>query len=1317
MKKETFTILQLLQKTCRWAMASALVLLLFAQDGLAQCPLACNNLVQVSVDENCKAVITADMILEDPGPGCTYVVVVYGINGQPIPGATVTSAHIGQTLTVSVFLGSNSCWGAIFVEDKLPPVIECPRLDTVFCNQHNYALIPPVVTDNCSGVTRHVISDEILKYPCDSVFAGKRVIKYYYTDASGNRSDTCEQCVYFEKIDPVTDVDWPLDTIFDCEDMDTVPSPAVTGVPKVAGEPLYPSWGICQIAITYEDQILPICPKSFKVLRKWTYLDWCRSSSSSAPPNPYYKYQVIKVIDTSGPVLSCSPNITINTDVWKCTGTALLPSPTILQECSYVDSIYVGYKVVTTANDTLTYDGTNSNNIVKLKNGLYSISELPLGLNWVVFRVWDACGNYTECATEVYVEDKVPPVAVCDQKTTVTLTLDGTAKVAAITFDDGSHDNCGISRYEARRMDNGKPCNTPDGDEFNPYVFFCCDDIGKTLVVSMRVWDIHGNSNTCMVEIEVQDKLAPYIICPPHITVSCEFDYTDLSVFGTVRDDAADREPIVISDKFLNASGPLIDGYAYDGCGVDIDESVFTNLKCGEGTIRRTFIATDDTGNSASCTQIITIEDYITDNVEVFFPLDTVFTTVCLSKQQLTPEITGKPVIKGADKCSNVVTTYEDLVFTLDPGACIKILRKWIVIDWCVWKPNEHESPGYWSWTQVIKVVNNVPPKFTSSCSDRTVDVFGPGCKGQVDLVASADDDCTDDADLSWTHTVDLFNDGTNDASHSGPGRDASGVYPVGVHKVQFTVYDACNNKNTCTFLLTVRDGKKPTPVCLGSVVTTVMPSSKSVAIWAKDFDLKSEDNCTPHDSLRFAFLINGRFEPSMVLTCSNIGINILRVYVIDKAGNSDYCEVQLDLQDPNKVCPTGLTITGKFTTIKGGPVAGVTAIWERANPAGTNATYSDKTGAFAFNNITPGMDYTLRAEKTNGQYVNGVSTYDIVLIQKHILGIQLFDSPYKFLAADVNASCGITAADIAEIRKLILGTISKFDKTPSWNFIPVASAMPNPVQPCGFVNSITYNLINRNETSADFYGIKMGDINIDVDAGNFSQTSTRNANKRLFVADEVILEAGREYDIPVYFGQDAHLEGLQLAVQAVGSRAEILGLKPGKLPVSEDEYVLDGSQIRMAVALAGEHRLGAGETAWYLRIRATASGRLSQALQLSQALAAECYEVQYGPVSLDFAVRDAQKNDLGRSSVLYQNVPNPFTGSTRVGFEIERDQEVEFVASELNGKVLFRTKKFYAKGYHEFDLSADLLPGEGVFFLQMNAHDFSETKRLIHIR
>ena len=93
------------------------------------------------------------------------------------------------------------------VEDKFRPVFTCPDPDTIFCTLRNYVPKSGTITDNCTPsnqMVKHVVYDSMIMYadcmnPLRNNLIGHRKISCYYTDASGNRSDTCVQYVYFKK--------------------------------------------------------------------------------------------------------------------------------------------------------------------------------------------------------------------------------------------------------------------------------------------------------------------------------------------------------------------------------------------------------------------------------------------------------------------------------------------------------------------------------------------------------------------------------------------------------------------------------------------------------------------------------------------------------------------------------------------------------------------------------------------------------------------------------------------------------------------------------------------------------------------------------------------------------------------------------------------------------------------------------------------------------------------------------------------------------------------------------------------------------------
>ena len=107
----------------------------------------------------------------------------------------------------------------------------------------------------------------------------------------------------------------------------------------------------------------------------------------------------------------------------------------------------------------------------------------------------------------------------------------------------------------------------------------------------------------------------------------------------------------------------------------------------------------------------------------------------------------------------------------------------------------------------------------------------------------------------------------------------------------------------------------------------------------------------------------------------------------------------------------------------------------------------TDDIGEYAFDNMPIGSSYILTPEK-QFDYLNGVSTLDIIFIQKHILGSELLESPYKLIAADINNSGSITAIDLIELRKLILGIYDELPANSSWRFINEEQSFIDPLNP-----------------------------------------------------------------------------------------------------------------------------------------------------------------------------------------------------------------------------------------------------------------------------
>lgn len=104
------------------------------------------------------------------------------------------------------------------------------------------------------------------------------------------------------------------------------------------------------------------------------------------------------------------------------------------------------------------------------------------------------------------------------------------------------------------------------------------------------------------------------------------------------------------------------------------------------------------------------------------------------------------------------------------------------------------------------------------------------------------------------------------------------------------------------------------------------------------------------------------------------------------------------------------------------------------------------------------------------------VSTFDLVLIQKHILGIETFSNPFQFIAADVNRDGKINSADLVIMRKVILGVYENFPDNTSWRLIPRTSVFETQ-HPLKWSDEMLILPGYENLQEIDFIPIKTGDV------------------------------------------------------------------------------------------------------------------------------------------------------------------------------------------------------------------------------------------------
>ncbi|MBK9109099.1 MAG: T9SS type A sorting domain-containing protein [Saprospiraceae bacterium] len=451
------------------------------------------------------------------------------------------------------------------------------------------------------------------------------------------------------------------------------------------------------------------------------------------------------------------------------------------------------------------------------------------------------------------------------------------------------------------------------------------------------------------------------------------------------------------------------------------------------------------------------------------------------------------------------------------------------------------------------------------NCTPAVRDSLSQLCFGSLSIKASATDDDTPEDDLNFEYKIDLYNDGvgayngydcwvgkvsknqlkagmdpSNDFNIYTTNRnypfDASGRYPVGIHKICWFVEDTSGLSTTLCELFEIKDCQAPTPYIISGLFNVQMKTNGCIGVFAKDLNLGSQDNCTTDKNLRYYF--NGDQMLTELIVCcddfvaagaNNELIVEVQLWVEDEEGNSDHAKTEILVTDPLGICG------GHF----GGKIMGeVYSIFERKDTISsknvivellTNNTLKKfqlvNDGNYQFGDL-PSANYTLRASKDDDPNAF-VSICDMVAINKHSLGIKSFDNSFQTILADVNNSQTITAADVREIRNLILREIDKFPKMPAWLVFPVIDSIPR------IPNlSIELDLKSFEKKIVDFRAYKLGDVNDLVSSDTAIIIIPEPKDSLVFVIQNKQIRKGEKMKVDFYSNNFNYIEGYQFTMK-----------------------------------------------------------------------------------------------------------------------------------------------------------------------------------------
>ncbi|HUR29887.1 MAG TPA: T9SS type A sorting domain-containing protein, partial [Saprospiraceae bacterium] len=394
-------------------------------------------------------------------------------------------------------------------------------------------------------------------------------------------------------------------------------------------------------------------------------------------------------------------------------------------------------------------------------------------------------------------------------------------------------------------------------------------------------------------------------------------------------------------------------------------------------------------------------------------------------------------------------------------------------------------------------------------------------------------------------------------------------------------------------------------------------------------------------------------------------------------------------------------TILGSVSTKDDHPIRNVQLILADNNLFNQErTTVTDAQGAYGFEEVEPGACY-LKGYK-NDDVTNGVSTLDLVHIQRHLLGKTKFTSLHQYVAADVNHNNSVNAIDLIDIQKLLLGKTAEFPRNTSWRFGSLPQDMTGE-DISQFREIHQMEITDPGTYEADLVGIKIGDINGDVQLITTPGIiEARSAKSFSLVVEE------QNSVLNIKAGDDVTIAGMQFALQVENFEA----FERGLLQVETNNYSISKDGLLRFVWVAGDAlKITKGDLLFSVVLKSNQPAVVAIDELLSPALYTD--DLQTLKLELVFENNPATAEIVDRFSI----EPNPFQSELTIRLNLIKEGDVQIRFYDLSGRMLHQTNNRYLHGEHTERIAGNLLGTEGVLYCQIVSNGQTSVQKVVRLQ
>lgn len=561
-------------------------------------------------------------------------------------------------------------------------------------------------------------------------------------------------------------------------------------------------------------------------------------------------------------------------------------------------------------------------------------------------------------------------------------------------------------------------------------------------------------------------------------------------------------------------------------------------------------------------------------------------------------------------------------------------------------------------------------------------------------------------------------------------------ILPEGRHRIEWrAVQDGV--ERFCDRNFKVKDCKKPLVTCKTGLAVYLDVTQTATLNLAQAL-LSTSDNITPDTQLvvgmrrvgtGFGFPMDAQGNPqdTAMFSCENNENQFIEIWSQDKSGNLENCTAAVLVYDTAGFCPFSPFPSICARTCWNDEIirdVQFSTSWTIPGQAPiVNQLEKTQFDCSELTSLPPTSLFTLRADKDTFP-LNGVTTFDLVLISKHILAITPLDAGWKLAAADANMSNSITTFDILELRKLILGLSNQMpNNVPSWRFFAdTCTVWGSPFFGyCPTAYTLPVIPISNYPPNLPFTGLKVGDVNGTASVIDSIHGSAESRGDAVVLEwPDISMQAGETREISLQTSASGTWNGFQFSMQYDPAMMDLVPASSAEnISLGADNWSksLDG-RLNLSCSDAFAKVFVPGEPLIRVLITAKQDLRLSDALQLAKKarIAPEIYDGEGLVHEISWRFVPLEQASTQTQAQIFDPAPNPSSGTCNIPVRLTTTELVSTEIYDLSGQLLWRQQNVQSAGAHILDIPALALPNSGVYLWRVCAGDLVKSGRLVRI-